>query len=237
MNQTLWICLLLAITGCKTYHATPVAIDKIVDQGDVLVKGISQRGVTKFDNITKSDDQYLGIRKENEYPLDPDNELLFYPRKYKNQRAHQIWLQLSNGSATSGTFYQVTDSSVLILADRQIEYPHVTGMEDADLKEYLAEDIVNIKIRQIKIRGRVAKNAALGLGALWSIALFTSLYVREEQFPSAALPLGFFFGASYGALAGSILGSIKSKFPINQDPENLQFHMDELLKRSVNTTH
>lgn len=36
MNQILWICLLLAVTGCKTYHATPVAIAGLIDSKTFL---------------------------------------------------------------------------------------------------------------------------------------------------------------------------------------------------------
>lgn len=222
--------LLIVFQSCVVYKKVPVPLSEACNRGKVLIID-GQNKKTRSKKIDAINGKYYATYKVREGSKDgnyhwveqkvqiEDDKVQVYLNKNESINS-RIWVELTYKTKVTGILYNVTDSSIWIINNLQGKYlinkrDYLNQNYDRD--EYLAKDIIKIKLRKVNRIGRVAWKASLvGAGSGFAFGLIAG---ASSGFGSPLV-----FGAGYGSLGlaaggltGAIIGSKKEVYFISKN--------------------
>lgn len=237
----------IVFQSCSVYQKVPVPLSEACNKGKALIVD-NQNKKIKSSKIERISGEYYATYKVSKKDKDgeyhwveetiqiEEDKVKVYLSK-DELTTSRIWVELTNKTKVTGILYDVTDSSILVIDESQSEAPLYKQNyidQKYSMKEYLAEDIIKIKLRRKK---RVAKTA--GKGALIGAAIgYTfGFIVIAQGYGSLAAGLLFgtvgVIGAVPGAITGAIAGSPKEVYHINKNIYAFKSYQIEFQDKAV----
>ncbi len=231
---SLFLLTLMLLQCCAVYQKTPVPLSEAQNRGKALIIDNKNKKI-RVDKIYRINEQYYAsyrVRekdKDGEYQrfghtiqLEDDNVQVYLSKD--EATPSRIWVELSNKTKVTGVLYDVTDSSIWVINNLQ----GANSISKKDFlnqkygkEEYMAKDIIKIKLRKGNKVGSVAgKGALIGAGVMVITGWFLGGGNNDGIFTVFLLGGTGAFGLVAGGIVGAIIGSNKVKLPLNGSIEN-----------------